>query len=518
MIENNSSESINNIEVIEQRARHKSDNLQFPPINDHLCEGDRSVGLWVQSHLNNRIDVDSDEALSKAHLEQIGQNSSLYASRFRGALLGLALGDALGTTLEFSRRDSLPPVTEIIGGGPFKLAPGDWTDDTSMALCLAHSLIRKEYSSNSDQLDLYCLWWKKGIFGVKGKCFDIGNTVVHALENYMRTGNTYPGPTDPRSAGNGSLMRLAPVALFYFSDPERCASWCGVSSETTHRASEAIDACRYFGILLHGAIKGASKAELSEGVYEPTTGFWDNKPLAAGVVNAALNAHTKNRDQIKSSGYVIDTLEAAIWAFHNSHSFEEGAILAANLGDDADTVAAVYGQLAGAYYGELNIDPYWIKKLSRFHIFYLYADKLMRFGLCDAPQFLVTKTTPAELTHADINLRYVTTLEQDYQKAKNALDKITDINTYPVYPKAISGFMEKVCQPPWFDRSSTCSCTVKDIERITANIETASIPELCCVLVGFSRFERFSDGYWIGVLEGDRLGPVIARLKQLVSV
>lgn len=515
MIEKNYSEPVNDISTIEQRARELSDNLQFPPINNRFCEDGRSEGRWVLSHLNNRIDVNSDEALSKAHLEQIGQNSSQYASRFRGALLGLAIGDALGTTLEFSRRDSLPPVTEIVGGGPFKLAAGDWTDDTSMAVCLAHSLTRQNRFSYSDQLDLYCLWWKKGIFGVKGKCFDIGNTVVQALEHYMRTGDAYSGPTDPRSAGNGSLMRLAPVALCYFSDPERCVYRCGESSKTTHGAIEAVDACRYFGVLLHGAIKGASKAELSEGLYEPTPHFWNNKPLAANVVNAALQAHTKTRDQIKSSGYVIDTLEAAIWAFHNSTSFEEGVILAANLGDDADTVAAVYGQLAGAYYGELNIDPHWIKKLAQFHIFYLYADKLMRFGLCDAPRFLVTKNSSAavDATQDDINLHHVLALEADYQTAKNALDKVNYINTYPVYPGAISEFMKKVCQPPWLGDSYN----IKDVERIMTNIEVASIPELCCVLVAFSRYERFSDGYWISVLESNRLDPIIARLKVLVS-
>lgn len=374
------------IDEIEQRGRNVTDTLRFPPINDRIEEGTRSHYSWVISHLNNRLNCNSNAELSKRHLDNIGQNSSEYASKFRGALLGLALGDALGTTLEFSTRDSLPTVNEIEGGGPFNLQAGQWTDDTSMALCLAHSLVRCEHSNNCDQLDLYCLWWKKGYFSVNGKCFDIGNTVIHSLNSYMNTGIGYSGPTEPQSAGNGSIMRLAPMALFYFSDPEKCAMWCGDSSKTTHGATEAVDACRYMGILIHGAINGASKAELTTKLYCPTNGFWDDKGLADSIVSLAENAHTKTRDQIKSTGYVVDTLEAAIWAFHHSSTFEGGAILAANLGGDADTIAAVYGQIAGAFYGEINIPPDWIKKLSYFHVFYHYANELLRFGLCGAPR------------------------------------------------------------------------------------------------------------------------------------
>lgn len=365
--------------------------LQFPPINDRMCEGSRETSVWIIAYLNARLKYNSEPVKSKNYLDGLGQNSSLYASRFRGALLGLALGDALGTTLEFSARDSLPKVTEIVGGGPFSLKPGQWTDDTSMALCLTHSLIRKKYFNAKDQMELYLQWWKNGAFSSNGRCFDIGNTVITALREFERTGNEHAGSSDPYAAGNGSLMRLAPVALFSFSDPERCVNLCGASSTTTHGAPEAIDSCRYFGGLLFGAIIGFTKEELAGALFEPYSGAWSRKPLESSVVNVAKNAHKKSRDEIKSTGYVIDTLEAAIWAFYNSNSFEEGAILAANLGDDADTVAAVYGQLAGAYYGEHTIDPNWIKTLSKFHIFYLYADKLLRFGLCDYPNIMTPR-------------------------------------------------------------------------------------------------------------------------------
>ncbi|QIL91841.1 hypothetical protein GNX18_06930 [Microbulbifer sp. SH-1] len=171
----------------------------------------------------------------------------MLASKFRGALLGLAIGDALGTTLEFSARDSAPKVTDLVGGGPFNLEPGQWTDDTSMALCLAHSLLRKEGLVLQDQMDLYLQWWKNGAFSVNRKCFDIGNTVVSALQRYEKTGDPLSGSSDKNAAGNGSLMRLAPVALFFFGRPDACVNASGASSETTHRAPEAIDACKYFG-------------------------------------------------------------------------------------------------------------------------------------------------------------------------------------------------------------------------------------------------------------------------------
>lgn len=373
------------VEDLEARARHRQDDLVFPPVNDRMCEGSRSVWSWVIGYLNYRMSVNSDIGKSQAYLNGIGQNSSNYASKFRGAMIGLALGDAMGSTLEFSRRDTLPLVTDLIGGGPFGLKPGEWTDDTSMALCVAHSLTRCEYFSPQDQMDLFLLWWKKGIFSVNGYCFDIGNTVVNALTNYLSTGDGYSGSKDPRTAGNGSLMRLAPMALFYFSDPNQCVERCSSSSKTTHAAIEAVDSCRYFGALLHGALRGHSKERLTSGLYEPARNFWERNPLVSTVVEAAENAKFKSRQEIKSSGYVIDSLEAALWAFSNTESFEEGLVLAINLAGDSDTIGAIYGQLAGAYYGEYEIPAAWIKKLAKFHVFYMYADKLLRFGMCDMP-------------------------------------------------------------------------------------------------------------------------------------
>jgi ADP-ribosyl-[dinitrogen reductase] hydrolase len=133
--------------------------------------------------------------------------------RSRGCLLGLAVGDALGTTLEFKPPGTFTPITDMLGGGPFNLKPGQWTDDTSLALCLAESLIECRGFNPKDQMERYVRWWKEGHLSSTGECFDIGNTTRTALSAFLKTGNPISGPTDAYSAGNGSLMRLAPARL-----------------------------------------------------------------------------------------------------------------------------------------------------------------------------------------------------------------------------------------------------------------------------------------------------------------
>ncbi|MCA9175223.1 MAG: ADP-ribosylglycohydrolase family protein, partial [Planctomycetales bacterium] len=139
--------------------------------------------------------------------------------RFRGCLLGLATGDALGTTLEFKPPGTFDPVDDIIGGGPFHLEPGQWTDDTSMALCLAESLVECQKFDPADQMNRYVRWWRHGYLSSTGQCFDIGGTTSTALAAYEHSGDPYSGSTDVRSAGNGSIMRLAPVPMYFANNP-----------------------------------------------------------------------------------------------------------------------------------------------------------------------------------------------------------------------------------------------------------------------------------------------------------
>jgi ADP-ribosyl-[dinitrogen reductase] hydrolase len=156
--------------------------------------------------------------------------------RSRGCLLGLAVGDAVGTTVEFQTRGSFAPLADMVGGGPFGLKPGQWTDDTSMALCLATSLVECGGFDPGDQMERYCRWYEEGYLSSTGRCFDIGNTVRSALERFRRDGDPNAGSRDPRSAGNGCIMRLAPVPLFFFPGLDAAEHHAGESSRTTHGA------------------------------------------------------------------------------------------------------------------------------------------------------------------------------------------------------------------------------------------------------------------------------------------
>jgi ADP-ribosyl-[dinitrogen reductase] hydrolase len=280
------------------------------------------------------------------------------SEQFRGCLLGLAAGDAVGTTVEFQRRGSFSPVTDMVGGGPFNLKPGQWTDDTSMALCLATSLVEVGAFDAIDQMNRYYDWYENGYLSSNGKCFDIGNTVRQALHQYKTSGNPFSGSTSPQSAGNGCLMRLAPIPMFYFSDRDRILHFSGESSRTTHGASECIDASRLFGDILFRALSGANKTEILFGNDRETIASPSIQSIARGEYQS------KPINDIRGTGYVVESLEAALWCFWTTETYEQAILTATNLGDDADTTAAICGQVAGAYYGESGIPTDWLRKLT----------------------------------------------------------------------------------------------------------------------------------------------------------
>ena len=282
--------------------------------------------------------------------------STTEQDRAIGAFAGLAIGDALGTTLEFESRDSRPLVTDIVGGGPFGLKPGEWTDDTSMALCLAESILNKNDIDPQDLMDRFRMWSEDGHNSVTGSCFDIGSTVSSALRKFAITGEPFSGSTDPDSAGNGSLMRLSPVAIRWFRNPEKVREAAKLQSRTTHGARQAVEACELFATMLVEAINGHTKEEVlmnrewqgDSGIEEIASGKWK----------------CKSRDEINSSGYVIHTLEASLWSTYHSENFRDAVILAVNLGGDADTTGAVTGQIAGALWGLSGIPDEWLKKVA----------------------------------------------------------------------------------------------------------------------------------------------------------
>jgi ADP-ribosylglycohydrolase len=200
-----------------------------------------------------------------------------------------------------------------------------------------------------------------------GVCFDIGNTVKAALYQFQQTGDPVAGSTDPKTAGNGSLMRLAPVPLVYAARPVVAIEKAAESSRTTHGAVVAVDACRYYAALIVGALEGAGKEELLSVLYSPTSGgsqYWSEHPLCPEIDAIARGSFRAEPPVIKGTGYAAKSLEAALWAFYKSTTFADGCLLAVNLGDDADTTAAIYGQLAGAFYGVEGIPAKWLESLA----------------------------------------------------------------------------------------------------------------------------------------------------------
>lgn len=282
-------------------------------------------------------------------------------SRFRGCLLGLACGDAVGAPFEFKMRGGFPKVTDMVGGGIFGLIPGQWTDDTSMALCLASSLVEQRDFDPLDQMNRYVRWRDEGYFSSVGTCFGIGGNTWDALARFDKSNDPFSGSEDPMTAGNGCIMRLAPIPMFFHQDLEAAIYYAGESARTTHAARECIDASRLFGGMIARALAGKSKDDILSDHHDIDGGIDSLAPAIRDI--AACAYRDKTEGQILGSGYVVESLEAALWCFVNTDNFEEAVLRAVNLGEDADTTAAICGQLAGAYYGEEGIPSKWLEQL-----------------------------------------------------------------------------------------------------------------------------------------------------------
>lgn len=290
--------------------------------------------------------------------------------KYRGALLGLVCGDAVGVAVEFRKRGSFPPVTDMLGGGVFNLKKGQWTDDTSMALCLATSLIEQQGFDAIDQMQRYCRWRDTGYLSSTGECFDIGIATSLALSNFKKTGNPFSGALDSNKAGNGCLMRLAPIALYFHPNLSLTMEMAAESARTTHGATECLEASRLFASMLFQALNGSHKRDI---LLQNDTVQLSSEKLK---MIASGDYFNKTELEIKGSGYVIESLEAALWCFYLTDSFEAAILEAVNLGDDADTTAAICGQLAGAFYGESSIPRHWLNKLHQREMISDIAEKL----------------------------------------------------------------------------------------------------------------------------------------------
>ena len=248
--------------------------------------------------------------------------------RRRGTLIGLAVGDALGAAVEFKAPGSFAPVTGYRTGGPHRLEAGEWTDDTSMALALAESMASVGWDLN-DQANRYVAWWKTGKYSVNGRCFDIGITTSLALNQFLADQNALvSGDRSERASGNGSIMRLAPVpiryAQLYPTKTDELSRLAEESSLPTHASEQCLSACRYLALVLTALIQGEDRGEVLSPDWKPLQQLNDIKPLHPLIHEVARGSFHQNQPPvIEGSGWVVKSLEAALWAFHDADTFEE---------------------------------------------------------------------------------------------------------------------------------------------------------------------------------------------------
>jgi len=332
--------------------------------------------------------------------------------RARGTLIGLAVGDALGAAVEFASPGSFRPVTGYRSGGPHGLGAGEWTDDTSMALALADSMAAAGWDLN-DQADRYIQWWKTGRYSVNGRCFDIGNTTRAALNQYLATGDAHEsGDRSDQASGNGSIMRLAPIPIrfahLYSGNPDELSRLAAESSLPTHASNQCISACRYLALVLAALIRGEKRDDVLSPDWGPLQQLLAIQPLHPKIHEVVTGSFRhKQPPAIKGTGWVVQSLEASLWAFHNADSFEEAVLRAVNLGDDADTTGAVCGQLAGAYWGESGIPQEWIEGLAQRDMIEEALNGLLSNPANDPPARLeagATKQTVAKQPRSTINV------------------------------------------------------------------------------------------------------------------
>lgn len=293
--------------------------------------------------------------------------------RFRGVLLGLAVGDALGAPLEF--QPARPPehyLTEMIGGGWQKLAPGEWTDDTQQALCIVESLLVKRVFDPDDIARRFVGW-------MQSNPKDIGLHTRRVLDAIQR-GDSWEEASrqtqelDPDNAPNGSLMRCAPLALFFCRHPEYVASLSPVLSRITHAHPDCEWACVFLNVAIVALLTGRGRTEAIEAAYNAIDG-------ASQALKDRVGMAMQPTCEVAPTGYVLDTLQVAVWAFLHTKTFEDAVITAVNRGADADTVGAVVGALAGARYGMTGIPARWLMALKESTFLIDYADRLYELAL-----------------------------------------------------------------------------------------------------------------------------------------
>jgi ADP-ribosyl-[dinitrogen reductase] hydrolase len=298
--------------------------------------------------------------------------------RFQGALVGLAVGDALAAHTQFRKPGTFAAVGDLLGGGPFDQPRGAWTDDTAMALLLAQSLLEREGFDAHDQVQRFVRWQREGHGSATGQCVGITANVARALATAQYKRQPFAGSHDPEQLDKDPLSRIAPTVMYFFADAPTAVAKAAESARITAQAPMVLDCVRLLAGMVHLALSGRDKAQ----VLRPARELWMTGSTRPEVLSLYDGSYARRSPpEITGGGGVLQALEAALWAFSRTETFREGALLAANLGRDSDVVAAAYGQIAGAYHGVSAIPGIWRNSLMKQEVVNDSADRLLTHAL-----------------------------------------------------------------------------------------------------------------------------------------
>lgn len=317
--------------------------------------------------MNNRLYTVKQSILQKIfNVSRNKQKSNVALS----GLLGFCIGDALGVPVEFQSRDEINKITTMIGYGTHNQPAGTWSDDSSLTFCLTESLIHG-YNLN-DIKQKMCDWYYFGYWNVNDKLpFDIGRTTFKALSK-IKSGIALEeaGEKDEKDNGNGSLMRVLPLA-FYLKDTKDEEKFPIIEevSGITHAHIRSKIACSIYVEFAIQLIEYHSREKAYAGMKEVILSYYNNKGYEEELKHferiVKRDIYTYQEHEIKSTGYVVDSLEACLWSLLTTETFSEAVLKAVNLGEDTDTIGALTGGLAGIFYRENNIPKKWIRTISK---------------------------------------------------------------------------------------------------------------------------------------------------------
>ena len=342
------------------------------PCTPETDEQIRYVSSWDEA--GRFVDVISEQTFGP-------QVTQLLSDRYQGLVLGLALGDALAAPVQYRKAGTFTPLADLLGGGPYDLPRGAWSDDTAIAMILAASLLSEQGFVATDFMGKLHEWQRLGIGSATGHCVGISAGTAKAIAQAKWSGKPYAGSHDPSIADAEPLVRVGGAAAYSLADPARAIELAVDVVRTTHQAPVVLDAARYFAALVIGALQGATRTELTAPFFSPIEGLWTQSPLKPEI--AAIAAGTWNTASYMptADGHVVNALKLAIWALSRGDDYKSCVLKAVNLGSHADVHGALTGQLAGAVFGAQSLPAHWVAALLERAKITATADSLLAAAL-----------------------------------------------------------------------------------------------------------------------------------------